>query len=201
MTNTITKLPLPQDALNQAFAQARTFNQFTQAPVSDELLKQTLALAQWGPTAFNMQPARFVFVKTPQAKALLKPALMPGNADKTMAAPVTVIVATDTQFFEHLPTQFLAMDVQAMFANNAAMSHEAGFRNGTLQGAYLMIAARLMGLDCGAMSGFDATAVNAAFFADGRFKANFLINLGYGDASGNYPRGPRLPFDAIASIA
>lgn len=197
---TSTQLPLPQAALDQAFASARTFNTFTTQSVSDELLKQTLALAQWGPTAFNMQPARFVFVKTPAAKAKLSAALMPGNLDKTMAAPVTVIVATDTQFFEHLPTQFLAMDVKGMFTSNPAMATEAGFRNGTLQGAYLMIAARMMGLDCGAMSGFNADAVNAAFFADGRYKANFLINLGYGDAAGNYPRGPRLPFETVASI-
>ncbi len=193
-------LPLPQDALNQAFVNARTFSKFTDQAVSDDLLKQVVTLSQWGATAFNMQPARYVFVKTDAAKAKLKPALMPGNADKTMAAPVAVIVAMDSQFFEHLPAQFPAFDAAPMFAGNPAMAQAAAFRNSSLQGAYFMIAARMLGLDCGPMSGFDADAVNAAFFPDGRFKANFLINLGYGDASGNYPRGPRLSFDAVANV-
>jgi 3-hydroxypropanoate dehydrogenase len=118
-----------------------------------------------------------------------------------MAAPVTVIVAMDTRFYEHLPVQFPAFDAAPMFAGNAALADSAAFRNSTLQGAYLMIAARMLGLDCGPMSGFDADALNAAFFADGRYKANFLINLGYGDASANYPRGPRLGFDEVALIA
>lgn len=194
-------LPLPQDALNQAFVNARSFSKFTSAPVSADLLKQIVALSQWGATAFNMQPARYVFVQSEAAKAKLKPALVPGNADKTMAAPVTVIVAMDSQFYEHLPAQFPAFDAKPMFASNPAGAEAAAFRNGTLQGAYLMIAARMLGLDCGPMSGFNADAVNAAFFADGRYKANFLINLGYGDASANYPRGPRLSFDQVAVIA
>lgn len=192
---------LPQDALNRAFVDARTFNTFTAQAVSNDLLKQVVALSQWGATGFNMQPARYVFVQSPAAKAKLKPSLMPGNADKTMAAPVTVIVAMDTQFYEHLPTLFPAFDAKPIYENNAAAAAQAAFRNSTLQGAYLMIAARMLGLDCGAMSGFDANAVNAAFFADGRYKANFLINLGYGDASGNYPRGPRLGFDDVAVVA
>ncbi len=194
-------LPLPQDALNQAFVNARSFSKFTSAPVSADLLKQIVALSQWGATAFNMQPARYVFVQSEAAKTKLKPALMPGNADKTMAAPVTVIVAMDSQFYEHLPAQFPAFDAKPIYANNPAAAADAAFRNSTLQGAYFMIAARMLGLDCGPMSGFNADAVNAAFFADGRYKANFLINLGYGDASGNYPRGPRLGFDQVAVIA
>ncbi len=193
--------PLPQDALNQAFVNARTFSKFTDQAVSQDLLKQVVALSQWGATAFNMQPARYVFITSDAGKAKLKPALMPGNADKTMVAPVAVIVATDTQFFEHLPAQFPAFDAKPIYAGNAAAAAEAGFRNGSLQGAYFMIAARMLGLDCGPMSGFDANAVNAAFFPDGRYKANFLINLGYGDASGNYPRGPRLGFDDVAVMA
>ena len=194
-------LPLPQDALNQAFVNARTFSKFTDQAVSADVIKQVVALSQWGATAFNMQPARYVFVQSDAAKAKLKPTLMPGNADKTMAAPVTVIVAMDSQFYEHLPAQFPAFDAKPIYENNAAAAADAAFRNSTLQGAYFMIAARMLGLDCGAMSGFDANAVNAAFFADGRYKANFLINLGYGDASGNYPRGPRLGFDDVAVIA
>jgi 3-hydroxypropanoate dehydrogenase len=194
-------LPLPQDALNQAFVNARSFSKFTHQAVSDDLLKQIVALSQWGATAFNMQPARYVFVKSDAAKAKLKPTLMAGNADKTMAAPVCVIVAMDSQFYEHLPTQFPAFDAKPLFANNAASAVNAAFRNSTLQGAYFMIAARMLGLDCGPMSGFDPAALNAAFFPDGRYTANFLINLGYGDASGNYPRGPRLGFDDVAVIA
>jgi 3-hydroxypropanoate dehydrogenase len=194
-------LPLPQTALDQAFIQARSVSKFNGQAVSDDLLKQVLTLSQWGATAFNMQPARYVFVKSDAAKAKLKPALMPGNADKTMAAPVCVIVAMDSQFYEHLPTQFPAFDAKPMFASNPAAAQAAAFRNSTLQGAYFMMAARMLGLDCGPMSGFNADVLNAAFFPDGRYQANFLINLGYGDASANYPRGPRLSFDDVARIA
>jgi 3-hydroxypropanoate dehydrogenase len=193
--------PLPTEALNQAFTHARSVSAFKPLPVSDGLLQQVVTLSQWGATAFNMQPARYVFVKTAAAKAKLNPCLMAGNQAKSMAAPVTVIVAMDTRFYEHLPVQFPAFDAAPMFAGNAALADSAAFRNSTLQGAYLMIAARMLGLDCGPMSGFDADALNAAFFADGRYKANFLINLGYGDASANYPRGPRLGFDEVALIA
>lgn len=192
---------LQQSALDQAFVNGRSFSKFTSQPVDDALLQRVVALSQWGATAFNMQPARYVFVKSDAAKARLKPTLMAGNQDKTMAAPVAVIVAMDTRFFEHLPSQFPAFDAAPMFSGNPAGAEAAAFRNSSLQGAYFMIAARMLGLDCGPMSGFDANALNAEFFPDGRFKANFLINLGYGDASGNYPRGPRLPFDTIATIA
>jgi 3-hydroxypropanoate dehydrogenase len=192
---------LQQSALDQAFVNGRSFSKFTSQPVDDALLQRVVELSQWGATAFNMQPARYVFVKTDAAKARLKPTLMEGNQAKSMAAPAVVIVAMDTRFFEHLPSQFPAFDAAPMFSGNPAGAEAAAFRNSTLQGAYFMIAARMLGLDCGPMSGFDANALNAEFFPDGRFKANFLINLGYGDASGNYPRGPRLPFDTIATIA
>jgi len=181
--------------LDLAFLQARTFNTFTSQPVSDDTLRQLYDLAKWGPTSMNAQPARFIFVRSAQAKARLEPALSAGNAEKTMAAPLTVIVAADSQFYEHLPTQFTAMNAKPMFEGNPTLSEATATRNSSLQGAYFMIAARLLGLDCGAMSGFDAAKVNAEFFPDGRFKTNFLINLGYGDASGNHPRGPRLAFD------
>jgi 3-hydroxypropanoate dehydrogenase len=191
---------LSLDALNQAFIQGRTFSKFTDQAVDPALLQRVVELSQWGATAFNMQPARYVFVTSAAAKARLKPTLMAGNQDKSVAAPVNVIVAMDSRFYEHLPAQFPAFDAAPMFSGNPAMAQAAAFRNSSLQGAYFMIAARMLGLDCGPMSGFDADALNAEFFPDGRYKANFLINLGYGDASGNYPRGPRLGFDTVASI-
>lgn len=189
-----------QAVLDQAFFQARTFNKFTTQPVTDEVLQRLYDVAKWGPTAMNSQPARFVFVKSLQAKARLKPSLSPNNADKTMAAPVTVIVATDSRFFDHLPTQFPAYDAKPMFESNAAMAQGTASLNGALQGAYLIIAARLLGLDCGPMAGFDKAKVDAEFFADGRYKSSFLINLGYGDPSGNHPRGPRLSFETVAQV-
>ena len=199
-----TTLPttLPTAAFDQAFLSARTFNKFTDQVVHDATLQQLHALCKWGPTSLNCQPMRLVFVKSAEAKQRLKPALQPGNADKTMAAPVTVIVAYDSRFFEHLASQFPALPgMDQMFASNPALAQETAFRNGSLQGAYLILAARLLGLDAGPMSGFDAKLVNQAFFADGRWQANFLVNLGYGDAAGNYPRGPRLAFDEVARIA
>lgn len=192
--------PLNHTAQEQTFTQARTFNKFTNRAVTDETLHALYELAKWGPTSMNSQPARIVFVRSAEAKARLLPALMPGNADKTMAAPVCAIVAMDSRFFEHLPEQFPAMNARPMFEGNAALAESTAFRNSSLQAAYLIVAARQLGLDCGPMSGFDAAKVNAAFFPDGRYKTNLLINLGYGDAAGNYPRGPRLPFEAVASI-
>ena len=191
---------LPTAALEQTFLNARTFNKFTDQPVSDETLRQLYDLAKWGPTSMNSQPARYVFVRSAEAKARLAEALSPGNVAKTNAAPVTVIVAMDSQFYEHLPEQFPAVNAKPMFEGNAGLAEATAQRNSALQGAYLIIAARQLGLDCGPMSGFDPAKVNAAFFPDGRHKVNFLINLGYGDASGNHTRGPRLPFEAVASI-
>lgn len=191
---------LPTAALEQTFLNARTFNKFTDQPVSDETLRQLYDLAKWGPTSMNSQPARYVFVRSAEAKARLAEALSPGNVAKTHAAPVTVIVAMDNQFYEHLPEQFPAVNAKPMFEGNAGLAEATAQRNSALQGAYLIVAARQLGLDCGPMSGFDPAKVNAAFFPDGRHKVNFLINLGYGDASGNHPRGPRLPFEAVASI-
>ena len=193
---------VPASALDQAFVTARTFNKFTVQAVDDATLHRLHDLFKWGPTSLNCQPMRVVFVRSAAAKELLKPALSPNNAAKTMAAPVTAIVAYDTQFFELLATQFPANPAMGqMFANSAPLAQETAMRNGTLQGAYMIIAARMLGLDAGPMSGFDAAKVNEAFFTDGRWKANFLVNLGYGDATGNYPRGPRLAFDEVARIA
>ncbi len=194
-------IAISPDVLDQAFRTARTFNAFSGKEVPDALLRELYALLKWGPTSMNCQPSRYVFVKSEAAKARLAPALAQGNVAKTMAAPVTVIVATDTRFHEHMATQFPAnAKAGAMFADNAALAESTAFRNGTLQGGYLIIAARLLGLDCGPMSGFDATKLDAEFFPDGRYKANFLVNLGYGDPSANYPRGPRLDFDTVAQI-
>ena len=192
---------LDMQALEQAFFNARTFNKFTQQKVSDALIMQLYDLMKWGPTSMNCQPGHYVFIKSQEAKQRLKSALMPGNQDKTMAAPATVIVAFDTQFYKHLPLQFPANpNAQAMFEANPELSQTTALRNGTLQGGYLILAARMLGLDCGPMSGFNNQAVDAEFFSDGRYKSNFLINIGYGDASGNYPRGPRLAFSDAVDI-
>lgn len=187
--------------LDLAFRQARTFNKFRPDPVSDATLREIVQLAQWGPTAMNSQPARYVFVKSEAAKQRLAPTLSPGNLAKTLAAPVTVIVAADSQFYEHLPTQFPSFPGgRDMFAADAAKATGTATLSAHLQGAYFIIAARLLGLDCGPMAGFDAAKLNAEFFADGRYQAQFLINLGYGDASGNHPRGPRLAFEQMAQV-
>ena len=191
---------LTQAALDQLFNNARTFNKFTDQALSDDELQAIYDLAKMAPTAFNASPARFVFVRSEEAKKRLIPLMMEGNQAKSMAAPVTVIVAYDTNFQEHLPTLFPAMDVKGMFDANPAMTETTAFRNGSLTGAYFIMAVRALGLDAGAMSGFDNAAVDKEFFPDGRFKSNFLINIGHGDASGNYPRSPRLSFDDAAHI-
>lgn len=188
------------ECLDQLFRGARTHWVWRPEPVPVELLKEVYNLARFGPTSANSSPARFVFLTTPQAKERLRPALSPGNVEKTMTAPVTVIVAWDTEFHEKLPQLFPARDMRSIFAGNAALLHETAFRNGTLQGAYLMIAARALGLDCGPMSGFDQQKVNAEFFPDGKWKANFLCNIGYGDPAKLFPRNPRLSFDEACRV-
>lgn len=154
----------------------------------------------WGPTSANSSPARFVFLTTPAAKERLKPALSAGNVDKTMAAPVTVIVAWDTQFYDQLPRLFPQFDMRPIFAGKPALIEETALRNSSLEGGYLIIAARGLGLDCGPMSGFDQSKVNAEFFPDGKWKTNFLCNLGYGDPSKLFPRNPRLDFDEACVV-
>ena len=187
-------------ALDQLFRQARTVHAFQPVPVSDDTLRQLYDLLKWGPTAFNAQPGRYVFVKSAEAKAKLLPALSPGNVPQVQSAAVTVIVAHDSRFPEHLPTQFPGYDAKAVFDANPAMVEPAAFRNSSLQGAYLILAARALGLDTGAMSGFNPQAVNEAFFPDGRFKTNFLLNIGVADPAGVYPRAPRLSFEQAAQI-
>lgn len=189
-----------ESALKQLFLDARTANGFLDQPVPTELLKQAYELAKMGPTSMNTQPTRYVFLTTPEAKARLIPALMPGNVEKTQSAPVTVIVANDTQFFEHMAEIWHGPGAREMFAGNAAMASATATRNGTLGGAYFIIAARAVGLDAGPMSGLDLAKINAEFFPDGRFQANFVINLGYADTSKTFARNGRLSFEQAAQI-
>jgi 3-hydroxypropanoate dehydrogenase len=191
---------LPAESLDQLFRTARTHNELG-GEVSDELLHQLYDLLKWGPTTANSCPARFVFVKSAEAKGKLGPALDEGNYKKTMAAPVTVIVAYDMAFFEKMPYLFPHTDAKGWFDTKPKAAIETiCLRNGSLQGAYLLLAARSLGLDCGPMSGFDNAKVDAAFFAGTSWKSNFLVNLGYGDPVKLFPRSPRLAFDEAARI-
>jgi 3-hydroxypropanoate dehydrogenase len=183
------------DALKQLFLQARTHNSWLAKRVPIEALREAYELARWGPTSANSTPARFVFLESEAAKARLLPALAPLNVEKTKAAPVTVIVAWDTEFYEKLPKLFPHADMRSIFAGNKSLAEETAFRNSSLQGGYFILAARALGLDCGPMSGFDKAKVNAEFFPDGKWQVNFLCNLGYGDRSKLFPRNPRLEFD------
>jgi 3-hydroxypropanoate dehydrogenase len=191
---------LNDNALDQLFRTARTQNTYQDRPIEDAQLHALYDLLKWGPTSANMSPARFVFVKSPEAKEKLRPALSEGNLAKTMAAPVTVIVAYDEDFHEKLPYLFPHTDAKAWFDGPRENRHDAAFRNGSLQGAYLILAARSLGLGAGPMSGFDNAKVDAAFFAGTSVKSNFLVNLGYGDSAGLFPRSPRLSFDEAARI-
>ena len=186
--------------LDQIFNKARTANGFTDKPVPAQLLQEVYDLAKMGPTSMNTQPTRYVFLTTPASKERLLPALSPTNVDKTKSAPVTVIVATDTRFFEHMPVVWHNPGAKEMFEGNAVMAGATATRNSTLGGAYFMVAARALGLDCGPMSGVDLAKVNAEFFADGRFQANFLINLGYMDESKLFNRNPRLSFEQACLV-
>lgn len=187
-------------SLNQMFLNARTANGFTGQPVPAELLQEVYEIAKFGPTSMNTQPARYVFLTTPQAKARLTPALSAGNVEKTNSAPVTVIIAKDTRFFEHMPTIWHGPNAKEMFEGNVPMAQGTATRGTTLSGAYFMIAARALGLDCGPMSGFDIAKVNAEFFSDGRYQVDFLLNLGYADQSKAFPRNARLSFDQVAVV-
>jgi 3-hydroxypropanoate dehydrogenase len=191
---------LSKEALQQLFTKARTHNGWRDADVPDALLREAVDIAKWGPTSANGSPMRVLFLRSPEAKQRLAPALIPGNLSKTMAAPVVAIVAYDLNFYEHLPRLYPATDARSWFVGNAALIEETAFRNGSLQGAYLLLALRAVGLDVGPMSGFDKATVDAEFFPEGTVKSNFLINIGYGDASKLYPRGPRLAFEEVARI-
>ena len=197
---TALKTSISEDAIDQLFRQARTHSAWLAEPVPIELLGKAYELARLGPTSANVSPSRFVFLTTPGAKARLRPALAPGNVEKTMAAPVTAIIAWDTEFYENLPRLFPQADMRSYFIGNRALIDETAFRNSSLQAAYFILAARALGLDCGPMSGFDPDKLNTEFFPDGKWKVNFLCNLGYGDQRKLYPRNPRLEFDEVAVV-
>jgi 3-hydroxypropanoate dehydrogenase len=194
---------LSDEALNVIFREAHTHNGWLPKPVDDDLLRQVYDLAKMGPTSANTSPMRVVFVKTAEAKERLKPALMAGNVEKTMVAPVCAIVAYDLRFYEYVPRLFpqnpkFAEIFTAPGKEEFTRTH--AFRNATLQGAYFILAARALGLDTGPMSGFDNAKVDAEFFPDGRCQSNFLINVGYGDPSKLFPRNPRLEFDEVCKF-
>jgi len=194
---------IDSQALAALFTDARTQNGWTDRPVTDEQLMQVFDLMKMAPTSMNTQPARFVFLRTPQAKERLRPALSSGNVDKTMSAPVVAIIGHDTDFHEHLPRVFPhSPGAKAMFDGDAKRGFREtfAFRNGTLQGAYFMLAARAVGLDVGPMSGFDNAKVDAEFFPDGRVKSNFLCNLGHGDPAKVLERLPRFAFDEACTL-
>ena len=191
---------IDQKALDQLFFDARTHNAWQDRPVSDELLRELFDVLRWAPTSANCSPARIVFVKTPEAKAKLLPALIEGNVEKTRTAPVTAIIGHDLEFHEHLPKLFPHTDARAWFVDNQPLIEATAFRNGTLQGAYLIMAARALGLDCGPMSGFDADQVNEAFFAGSTTRVNFLCNLGYGRPEALFPRSPRFEFEDVCRV-
>jgi 3-hydroxypropanoate dehydrogenase len=186
--------------LDQLFRQARTHSAWLPTRVPLAALREAYELARWGPTSANSSPARFLFLESEAAKARLLPALAPLNVEKTKAAPITAIIAWDAEFHEKLPKLFPHADMRSYFAGKAALIEETAFRNSSLQGAYFIIAARAVGLDCGPMSGFDAAKVNAEFFSDGKWKVNFLCNLGYGDRGKLFPRSPRLDFDEACQV-
>lgn len=192
---------LTEQDLDLIFRHAHTANRFLDKPVSPAVLRKIYDVMKFGPTSANCTPLRIVFVTTPAAKEKLKPHLIASNVEKTMAAPVCAIMAYDTRFYEHLPRLFPHTDARAWFEGNDKLIEQTAFRNSALQGAYFIIAARACGVDCGPMSGFDADGLNAAFFPDGRFKANFICNLGYADATTTFARNPRLDFDETCTIA
>jgi 3-hydroxypropanoate dehydrogenase len=191
---------LPEACLDRLFREARTHNAWQDRDVPDDLLHRIVELVKLGPTSANSSPARFLFVKSPAAKQRLKPHLSEGNRDKTMQAPVCAIIGYDLDFYQHLPKLFPHTDAKSWFEGSEKKIEETAFRNGTLQGAYLIMAARVLGLDCGPMSGFDNEGVDRDFFAGKRIKSNFLCSLGNGDASLLFPRSPRLDFDEMAKI-
>ncbi|MBZ5628273.1 MAG: malonic semialdehyde reductase [Acidobacteriia bacterium] len=205
---------LNDEALNLLFREARTHIAWLDKPVSDDILRQIYEVMKWGPTSANGSPARFLFLRSREAKERLRPALASGNVEKTMTAPVTVIVAYDLKFYDKLPKLFPHNPaMRDVFVGNPQLIEITAKRNSSLQGAYLMLAARALGLDCGPMSGFDNAKVDEAFFAagqchvsgqeffpEGHVKSNFLCNLGYGDRARLFPRGPRLDFSEACTL-
>lgn len=187
-------------SLDLIFRTARTHHGWQDKPVPAELLKQVYELAKWGPTSQNSSPMRIVFVQSPEARERLKLALSKGNIEQSMAAPVTAIIAQDMEFYEKMDRLWPRGNPKKGFIENTSLTESTAFRNSTLQGAYFMLAARALGLDCGPMSGFDNAKLDGIFFAGTKIKSNFLCNLGYGDASKLHPRGPRLSFDEVCKV-
>ena len=200
MISALDKLPLDDAALATLFTEARSANGFLDRQVDPALLERIVEFAHLAPTAINATPLRVVFITTADGKERLRPALSPGNVGKTMQAPVTAILAHDTRFYEHLPKLFPHRDMSHI-GNDAQSAAEMARYNATLQAGYFIVAARSLGLDAGPMGGFDKEAVNREFFSDGRFKADLLVNLGYGDEQALFPRNPRLRFEDVASYA
>jgi 3-hydroxypropanoate dehydrogenase len=192
---------LESNALDTLFTTARSHNGWTDEPVSDATLRQLYDLVKMGPTSANCSPARFVFVRTPEGRQTLAPALSKGNLEKTMSAPVTVIVAWDTAFYDQLPRLFPHGDARSWFTGSPAVAHETAFRNGSLQAGYLILAARALGLDAGPLSGFDKDKVDTAFFAGTTWSTNLLVNLGHGEPSKVFGRLPRLAFEEACQLA
>jgi len=193
--------PISTMSIQQLFTAARTHHAWQDRPVADGLLHEIYDLTKWGPTSANSSPMRIVFVKSKSAKEKLLPAVTGSNVEQVRAAPVTAIIAYDQKFYDQLPALFPAFDARSLFAANPSLSEQTAFRNGSLQGAYFILAARAIGLDTGPMSGFDNASVDRIFFENTSWKSNFLCNIGYGDAAKLYPRGPRLDFDKACFIA
>ena len=185
---------------DQLFTQARTHSAFTNQTVPDDLLRQLYELMKWAPTSANSNPIRIVFVRSPEAKARLLPCMAEGNVEKTRAAPVTAIIGMDMAFYEQLPMLSPHNDARSWFAGKPQAIADTAFRNSSLQGGYFILAARALGLDCGPMSGFDATKVDAEFWTGTEVKTNFICNLGHGDAGKLHPRGPRLSFEQVCRL-
>jgi 3-hydroxypropanoate dehydrogenase len=186
--------------LDLILREARSHSDFDDRPVDDEALRAAHEIMKWGPTSANSQPMRILYLYSKESRDRLAPALAATNRDKTLKAPLVAIVAYDTRFWEHLPRMFHNPDAINWFRDKGAHTETTAFRNGTLQGAYFLLALRAVGLDCGAMSGFDNAKVDAAFFPEGRLKSNFLVNIGYGTGKGIAPRNPRLSFEEMARI-
>jgi 3-hydroxypropanoate dehydrogenase len=200
MRMTTESATLDSAALDQLFRAARTHYAWADRPVPDTKLQEVYDLLKWGPTSANCSPARFVFVRTREGKEKLRPALSAGNVETVMAAPVTVIVATDSHFYDELPKLYPQADARSWFAENWSLADQTATRNGTLQGGYLILAARAAGLDCGPMSGFDNYKVDEAFLSGTSWRSNFLVNLGYGERAGLPERNPRLTFDEACRL-
>jgi 3-hydroxypropanoate dehydrogenase len=191
---------LDTTALNQLFVEARTANRFSSEPLARELMERIYDLAKMPPTSMNCQPARYVFLESRAARERIVPALMGSNQEKTLNAPVCVVIATDSLFYERMHEVWHDAGARDFFANNPAIAAATAQRNSTLSGAYFIMAARALGLACGPMSGFDPAAVNRTFFPDGRYSVNFLLNLGYPSDAAEHPRNPRLAFDQVAQV-